>query len=136
MLRKYLLVDDVPVDCTDDEYWNWKESIPKVDQTALGMKLFRDVIEGSIISTVFLGEATEYSPNGNPLVFETYVCGGPLATEMRQSTTMQSAKHIHNNMINKVVEKIMEMAGEIEEIEEIDTEVIDESEISVILGED
>jgi hypothetical protein len=136
IMQKYLLIDDVPVDCTDDEYWDWKETEDKYQQTALGLSIAWDNLNGVIVSTCFLGEAKEISPSGNPLVFETFICGGSLGGECRQSTTLAAAKYQHNRLVDKVVQKMLEEGGELEGIGEIDTEVIDESELSIILGED
>ncbi len=129
-----MLVDNVPVACSDDEYWDWKSSIPQDDQTALGVRIHREFFNGVIVSTVFLGEADEYSPAGNPLVFETFVYGGEYSGRCVRATTLEGAKRLHDDIVDKVVQKLLEETGEI--IDENDTEVIDDTEISVILGED
>ncbi len=60
-------------------------------------------IDAVTISTVFLGLNHAYG-NGDPLLFETMVFGGPLDQEMNRYTTWEQAELGHAKMVKAVEE--------------------------------
>lgn len=56
------------------------------------------------ISTVFLGLGHGFDKNGDPLLFETMVFGGPLDLMGERYTTWAEAEAGHQRMIDRVAE--------------------------------
>ena len=62
-----------------------------------------DLTEDTMISTVFLGFNHNYSGEGEPILWESLVFGGPEDGYMtRCSGTWQDAEAMHNNMVEEV----------------------------------
>ena len=61
-----------------------------------------DKLEGSEVSTVWLGLDHQFYPGGPPLIFETMVFGGPLDEEMDRYSTLEQAVKGHADMVAKV----------------------------------
>jgi len=66
-----------------------------------GRRVAFDDIEGSKVSTVFLGLDHGWG-NGPPLIFETLVLDGPLADEMDRYSTWDEAEAGHKAMCERV----------------------------------
>jgi hypothetical protein len=121
----YILEENIPVKCTEEEYWYWKNSQNEYEDTALGVAIEREEIESCIVSTVFLGNTEEYSAAGNPLVFETYVHRGKFNGLIKKYPTMEQAITGHMSILEKVM-------AELYDIEE-DTITISEEELDYAL---
>jgi len=51
------------------------------------------------VSTVFLGIDHSHRPDGEPVLFETMIFGGPLDQEMRRYHTWEEAEKGHAEMV-------------------------------------
>jgi len=66
----------------------------------------RAEIDGSLVSTVFLGLDHNYYRSGPPILFETLVFRGPLDGEMERYSTIEEARKGHEAMCQRVRQKL------------------------------
>lgn len=93
--KNYVLLNRTPV-AVDAETWAiW---FGKNDRTVARTHLKDDCF----VSTVFLGLDHNYAIDGEPLLFETLVFGGPLDGEMDRYSTWAEAERGHERMVNAV----------------------------------
>lgn len=79
------------------EGWiSWRKGISDAEMT-----IGRDIIEGCLVSTVFLGLDHNFC-GGPPLVFETMVFRGPLDQEQVRYSTYTAAEAGHRRMVDQV----------------------------------
>ena len=97
MTDKFILAGKTVVPCHDLLTWG------KWVQTA-DRNVARDFIGATRISTVFLGLDHNYEDDGEPLIFETMVFGGPLDGEMVRYSTWEAAEKGHAAMVARVGE--------------------------------
>ena len=104
MSNKYILVDKKPVPCDDLHEWaKWLEKNDRTVAKTTGTIKNNGVNMGEItISTVFLGLDHNFDEDGEPVLFETFVFGGPLDEEMDRCSTWEGAEKMHQLMIEKV----------------------------------
>ena len=95
MADHYKLVGKEAVPC---ELMEWATTFSETDRH-VALTMVGDVK----ISTVFLGLNHAYG-NGDPLLFETMVFGGPLDQEMNRYTTWEEAELGHTVMVKAVEE--------------------------------
>lgn len=74
-------------------------------------------INGIRVSTVFLGLDHDFGQRSSPVLWETMVFGGILDGEMERYTSLESAKHGHEEMVKKVKKALAEK-GDKEEKDE------------------
>jgi hypothetical protein len=92
----YILDNDKKiVKATDKEYTEFFKN-PDARRVAL------DEINGSRISTVFLGLDHRFDEKGPPILFETMVFGGPLDQEQERCCTWDDAEMMHTMMVERV----------------------------------
>ena len=91
----YKLVGKEAVPC---ELMEWAATFSTTDRH-VALTMVGDIK----ISTVFLGLNHAYG-NGDPLLFETMVFGGPFDQEMNRYTTWEQAELGHAEMVKKVEE--------------------------------
>lgn len=76
-----------------------------------------DITPGCHVSTVFLGLDHRFIDEGAPLLFETFVFGGPLDMRMNRYSTWSKAERGHKSMVAQVraacdqIKAIAEAAG-------------------------
>jgi len=90
----FILDNRKPVPC---DLMTWARMM----QDAGGRRVAATEIEGSRVSTVFLGLDHSFG-DGPPLLFETLVFGGPLAGEMERCSTWEQAEAQHKAMCARV----------------------------------
>lgn len=61
-----------------------------------------DIVDGSRVSTVFVGFNQQWIVGGPPLIFETLVFGGPLDGEVDRYSTRADALVGHAAMVKRV----------------------------------
>lgn len=91
MSNYYRLEGHNPVPCTNREWSHWFETTPRhVDKTEL---------EGDVrVSTVFLGLDHSFG-DGEPLLFETMIFGGPHDGYQERCSTWDQAVEMHRNAV-------------------------------------
>lgn len=94
MTDKYILEKQMPVPCSD--LLKWGRWMQKSDRHVAYME-----INGVRISTIFLGLDHSFG-NGDPVLFETAVFGGPLDHEMERYFTWKQAVAGHEIMCARV----------------------------------
>jgi hypothetical protein len=102
MLDRYILDGKKIVLCPDLTEWvRWMD-------TAIERHVARDVLNGVLISTVFLGRPLFKFDDGATLFFETMVFGEPADNYLRRCSTYDQAVAMHR----RIVEEIREMQDE------------------------
>lgn len=94
MNDKYILDGHEVVLCED--LMKWASLFENADR-----RVAKDIIGGVEVSTVFLGLNHNYG-EGEPILFETLVFGGPLDGEMERYSTWDEAKAGHAAMVERV----------------------------------
>ena len=79
----------------------WAEWYDKSCRTKVRV-VAKEEIEGSRVSTVFLGLDHNFFEEGPPLLFETMVFDGPLDQEMDRYSTWEEAETGHDVMCKRV----------------------------------
>lgn len=97
MIRFYKLVDRKPVVCSCTE---WVESFNDVKATTVN----RSDIDGTIVSTVFVGIAFDQYAFDNPALFESMIFGGALDQEQQRCATLVEAEAMHLRFVDRVKE--------------------------------
>jgi hypothetical protein len=102
MSETYILDGRTPVECADETKWgNWLKTSGETRRVA------EDRIDGSYISTVFLGLDHSFSSGHRlPLLFETLVFGGPLDGELERCSTWAEAEVMHAKMVARVTASV------------------------------
>lgn len=80
------------------DFMTWARWFEKADTRVVA----KDLIEGSRVSTVFLGLDHSFGGGGPPLLFETMVFDGPLNGEMERCSTWEQAEAQHAAMCARV----------------------------------
>lgn len=86
---RYILAGEHPVPC--DDVTEWTHWMMHNDR-----HVARTEIQDAKVSTVFLGFCDPYQDP--PMLFETYVFGGPNDGESSRCTTWEEAKVMHKDM--------------------------------------
>lgn len=73
------------------------------EQSDLTRVVARDEVGAACVSTVFLGLDHNFSMRGPPLLWETCVFRGELATEGRRSATRDDALRAHAAFLARVI---------------------------------
>lgn len=90
----------MPIACEIEEYHQWIKKHPKEMDAR---RVADDMVNGSRVSTVFLG--LDHSYHGNvPVLWETMVFGGKLDLEQERYTSHEDAVAGHKAMMNRVAE--------------------------------
>lgn len=63
-----------------------------------------ETIDGQRVSTVFLHLDHNWDPEGQPVLFETMIFGGPYDQEMWRYHTWDEAKASHDNIVHRLKE--------------------------------
>lgn len=92
---KFILENDQIVACED--LFKWGEWM----QTA-NRRIALDEIDGSKVSTVFLGLDHGFGDGRRPVLFETMVFGGEFDQEQERYCTLEEAKQGHARWLAKV----------------------------------
>lgn len=92
--KYYLLINHKPHRVGLKEWAKWMETADR--SVALTKK--NDII----VSTVFWGQAHDFSGKGKPLLFETMVFGGKHDTEQARYSTWEEAEEGHQAMVRRV----------------------------------
>ena len=94
MIDTYILQDHTPVQEPDLMKWErWFETAER--RVAFTEK------DGAEVSTVFLGLNHGFG-EGEPLLFETMVFGGPFDGQTERCSTWEQAEQQHKEMVEKV----------------------------------
>jgi len=113
---KYMLIDHTPVACGDAMSWaQYMEDRYKQEQ-ATGVDPWRvgsDMIdERCHVSTVFMGLDHRFFGDGEPVLFETMIFGGPLDQEQYRYCTWAEAERGHAGHVERARTAIAQV-GEI-----------------------
>ena len=90
----YILVDRVPFAV---DMWTWARWFENMDNRRIG----EDHIGKCRVSTVFLGLDHNMRANGDPVLFETMIFGGPLDSEQWRYCTYAEAERGHAEAVAK-----------------------------------
>jgi hypothetical protein len=90
-----------PYASSSDMYWDWHSKLEEDKKTSLGVKINREYIGNSIVSTVFLGRPVGPSKDG-PLLFETLVAGGKYHRWMRRHASHGASLAGAEEMIKRI----------------------------------
>ena len=96
MSDKYILDGHIPVECDDSVIW--ADFIENIE----GRRVAYDIIDGVIISTIFLGLDHSFDEEAPPLLFETLIFGGEHDDDMQRYTTWERAEQGHKEMVERV----------------------------------
>lgn len=100
MINKQYILEGRKVVPVDLMTWaNWYESTDR--------RVARTETGNGDVSTVFLGIDHQFG-DGEPLIFETLVFGGPLDQEMERYSTWEQAEAGHAAMIERVRNAVSE----------------------------
>lgn len=91
---KYILVNRLPVAV---DLWTWARWFEDIKNRQIG----KDYVGKVEVSTVFLGLNHNWR-DGEPILFETMVFGGPLHGDMDRYCTYAEAERGHQEMLTKV----------------------------------
>lgn len=91
--RWYMLIDKIAVPCDINQ---------STDYITRNRTVARDEIEGTIVSTVFLGLDHQHNEVGPPLLFETMLFGGGNDGHLWRTSTWKDALAMHENAIRYV----------------------------------
>jgi hypothetical protein len=99
MLTDFYILLGTKVKIVDQKAWGdwWASADRRVERGFIGE---------SEVSTVFLGVVHGHDSDGQPLLFETLVFGGPLADEMTRCATYEEAVVMHKEMCARVLSGI------------------------------
>lgn len=103
MNDRYILDGHTPVQEPDLMKWSgWYEKANRrVRQSTATVKLDGKNVGEVRVSTVFLGLDHSFG-DGEPMLFETLVFGGPLDGEMDRCSTWEGAEKMHDLMCERV----------------------------------
>lgn len=93
----YILDGHTPVPAPDIDVW--MTSFAQTERRRVARTTVAPAIE---VSTVFLGSDYNCSGEGPPLLFQTFVFGGPCAGAMARCHTWDEAEEMHQRMVDHV----------------------------------
>ncbi len=96
MTDKYILKEKIPVPCPDLTEWaKWFETGDRI------VKQDR-LLDGVLVSTVFLGLDHNWSGTGEPILFETMIFGGKHHDYQTRCSTWEQAEKMHEKALELV----------------------------------
>lgn len=96
MSKYYILDGHTPVESDCYAWAKWLETRKGEE----GWRVGHHVADGIEVSTVFLGLNHNWG-DGEPLIFETMVFGGPLDSEQERYSTWEEAEAGHASMVRR-----------------------------------
>lgn len=103
MSDKYILENKTPVACDDLLKWGqWMQTANRtVRKNTATVSVNGEAVGEVRVSTVFLGLDHSFG-EGQPLLFESMIFGGPLDQECDRCGTWEAAEKMHEKMMERV----------------------------------